>query len=188
MDTNANREMAMKLLFFVLIAIKSPLALKTLLVLLTFTFLLLIITFDFTCHCPDQRKVIAPLYAVVAATSFCVNLIPVVRRRLPQSIQMDFLKWHLILITEASEVLKAVQNMRNEAVFFINILAGIVAGVATFLAGASWLRIESNASEYTWILISLWVIAVVSLLLTAFVRYAEERQQQEETHSRDKDP
>lgn len=177
--------MIIKLLLFVFIAMRSPLVWKALLIFITLAFLVSIMVFDFTCHCPDQRKVIAPLYAVVAATSFCVNLIPVTRRRLPQSFQMDFLKWQLTLITEDSEVLKAEENMRNEAVLVINVLAGAIAGVATFFAGARWLGNESNTSEYTWMLMSLWVIAVASLLLAAFVRYAEEKQQRREVHSRD---
>ena len=179
-QSNAKSGVLLTLLALVVIAVRSPLFWKASFGLLILSFFASIVTFDITCSCPDQQKIKAPLYAVIAATSLCVNVIPVGRRRLSSPIQFDFFKWQIIFDTEDSGVLQSIQDKRNEAVLAVNVLVGAVAGFSTFFAGVHWLANESSDSEYTWLVVCLGVVAVSSIQLAAVARYMEEKRLREE--------
>ena len=165
----------MIVLALAIVAIRSPLLWKTLFSLLVFAFFTSVVISDIACSCPDQQKIAAPLYAVIAATILCVNLIPAGRRRLTTPIHFDILRWQLVLQAEDTESLQFVQDRRNEIVLVVNVFVGAVAGISTFLAGVRWLENTTSDGQYTWLVICLGVIAVASIELWAIGGYIEER-------------
>ncbi len=166
---------------------RSALFWKTIAVALTTIMFIAVLIYG-VCHCGtlEERNIEASAYALIAATSLCVNFIPV--RRLKLTLSSHLHVGSMVATFPDKEAMRFIQDRRNLFAFGVDTISSLLVGLSTFLAAMRWLETEAPSNELRAFITILAIIAGLSLEITALARYTEEQERRRQEIADENNP